>query len=180
MGVVWSSFVLAPQLFAAQRHRPIEVPKKIVRQLMNDEDLRELIKLRGDGSAENLVAYLINLNRNGEPELVVHGIGIGICGAANCVNWIFRKGGNEYQMLLDAGSIQDIEPQKTSTNGYRDIITSMHGSAWDSDLILYKYDGEQYQRVGCFFRTYRYQDRRGRMREWKSPQITRAKCEPEQ
>lgn len=164
----------------AQERPTVAVPKEIVQQLIKDEELKELIQLRPDGSAENLVAKPIDLNRDGKPELEVHGVGLGMCGAANCATWIYHKAANRYQMLLDASSIQRVELQKTFTNGYRDIITSMHGSAWDSDLTLYKFDGKQYQRVGCFFRTYRYKDKLGNFRESKRPRITRAKCEQEQ
>ena len=173
-----SSVLLKPVV--AQKRRTVEVPKEIVQQLINDKELKELIKLRPGGSAENLVAEPIDLNDDGKPELEVHGIGSGICGAANCVTWIYRKTANGYQMLLDADIIQRVEPQKTFTKGYRDIITSMHGSAWDSDLTLYKFDGKQYRRMGCYFRTYRYKDKRGSYHESKRPKITRAKCEQEQ
>jgi hypothetical protein len=168
---IW--FAIGPVL--AQKRRVVDVPKEIVRQLLKTEE-REFIQLRPDGSAENLVAERINLGSDGKPELWVHGIGPMICGAANCVAWIFRKTGSEYQMLLNAGSIQQVEPQKTITNGYRDIIASMHGSAWDSDLTLYKFNGRQYQRAKCFFRTYRYKDKRGRFRETRRPIITRVEC----
>ena len=175
-GVLCASFLLAVKSFAAQQRRTIEVPKEIVEQLMQDEELRKLIHLGENGRADNLVAEPVELNRDGKPELKVHGIG-DICGAANCETWIFRKVGNKYQMLLDAGSIQRIELQKTFSHGYRDLIASMHGSACDSDLTLYKFDGQKYQRVTCFFRTYRYPDRRGQMREWKQAKISRRECE---
>ena len=84
-----------------------------------------------------------------------------------------------YERLLAAGSIQTIEPQPTTSRGYRDIITAMHGSAWDSDLRLYKFDGREYRRSGCFFRTYDYLDIHGRMRELKRPRITPAACRPD-
>ena len=174
------SLALVVKPTAAQKRRTVRVPKEIVQQLIKDEEIRELIRLRPDGSAENLVAESIDLNRDGEPELEVHGIGVGICGAANCPTWIHSKVGTGYQLLLDAGSIQRVEPQRTFTNGYRDIMTSIHGSAWDSDLTLYKFDGKQYQRVRCFYRSYRYKDRRSRMREWRGARITPVKCEPKQ
>src|SRR5687767_11279057 len=144
--------LLATKPALAQNRRTVEVPTEIVQQLMKGED-REFIQLKPDGNAGNLVAEPIDLNKDGKPELWVHGIGPSICGAANCVTWIFRKAVSGYQMLLDAGTIQQIEPQKTITNGYRDIIASMHGSAWDSGLTLYKFDGKQYQQAGCYFRT---------------------------
>jgi hypothetical protein len=53
------------------------------------------------------------------------------------------------------------------------------GSAWDSDLRLYKFDGREYRRVGCFFRTYHYRDRHGHMRELKRARITPVACQPD-
>jgi hypothetical protein len=121
---------------------------------------------------------LIDLSRDGRTELVVHGINE-ICGANNCYTWIFQKAGNSYRMLLDAGFIQQIEPQKTYTNGYHDVIGAMHGSAWDSELTLYKFDGKKYRRAGCFFRTYRYKDKRGLFRDSKRPIVSRVRCDVE-
>jgi hypothetical protein len=162
----------------AQKDRTVDVPKEIVQQLVKDEELKEFIQLKPDGGAENLVAKPIDLDPDGIPELQVHEIG-SICGAANCVTWIHRKAGACYQLLLDAGTIQDIQPQKTFTHDYRDIMTSTHGSAWDSGLELYKFDGKQYRRVAMLLPYISYKDKRGNYREWKRPRITRAKCEPE-
>ena len=154
----------------------MEVPKEIVRQLLSgDEGLRKYVRVRPDGTAENLVAVPLELNGDGEPELEVHGTG-DICGAQNCAAWVFRKTARGYEMLLDADSVQTVKPQKTSTRGYRDIITSMHGSAWDSGLTLYKFDGRRYRRVACYQRTYRYRDRRGNFRELRRPRATPEKC----
>ena len=52
----------------------------------------------------------------------------------------------------------------------------MHGSAWDSGLTLYKFDGRRYRRVACYQRTYRYRDRRGNFRELRRPRVTPEKC----
>ena len=114
---------LAPARPASgQEERTVEVPKEIVRQLLSgDEGLRKYVRVRPDGTAENLVAVPLELNGGGEPELEVHGTG-SICGAQNCVAWVFRKTARGYEMLLDADSVQTVKPQKTSTRGYRDII----------------------------------------------------------
>lgn len=180
ISVVWASLAFAVKPANAQKRRTVQVPKDIVQQLMKDEDLKESIQLRPDGSVENLVAEQIDLNGDGKPELKVQGINSGICGNANCPTWVFRKLGSHYQMLLDAGAIQQIRLQNAFTHGYRDIITSMHGSAWDSGETLYKFDGKRYQRVACFYRTYHYQDEHGKIRELKRPKISRVKCEPKQ
>jgi|SRR6267143_2617122 len=179
LALICAAYLIAHESAFAQQRRPIKVPKEIVQQLMKDEEIKEFLKTRNDGLAKYLTAESINLNRDSKSELIVHGINE-ICGANNCYSWIYRKVGNTYQMLLYAGFVQQIEPQRTFTKGYRDVIASMHGSAWESGLTLYKFDGKQYRRMGCFFRTYRYQDRNGRYLDSKRPKITRVKCEQEQ
>ncbi len=124
----------------AQERRTVKVPQEIVRQLGKERDIKEFLEDRqeytNDGLAKYLTAEQVDLNRDGKSELIVHGINE-ICGANNCYTWIYRKVGNSYQMLLYAGFIQQIEPQKTFTQGYRDVIGSMHSSASDSGLTLY-------------------------------------------
>lgn len=169
---------------SAQRRREVKVPQAIVQQLFKDDELKDALEYKHEytieGLSKRLVAELIDLNGDGKLELSVHGIN-DICGAANCASWIYHKTTNGYQLLLDAGSIQNVKPQRTFTNGYRDIITSMHGSAFDSDLSLYTFDGKMYRLKACFYRHYRnYNDKRGRLHVSKHPLVTRAKCEPEQ
>jgi len=166
------SLALSEQAASGAEPR-VEVPEKIVDQLL--EDGYE-IEVGGAGTASNLEAHPIELNRGGEPELRVHGLGR-ICGAANCVNWVYQKDADGYRLLLDAGSINRIEPQKSYTKGYRDLMAVMHGSAWESDLTLYKFNGEEYERDSCFYRTYQYEDSDGTLREWEEPQITKVECE---
>jgi hypothetical protein len=168
--------VIIPQGGAAQERRTVEVPREIVRQLAIDGDLKDLIVLKRDGRAENLVAQYVELNRDGRPELIVHGINSPICGAANCDHWIYRKTPKGYGLLLEAGAVQQVLPQKTFTNGYRDVMTSMHGSAFDSELALYKFDGKQYQLRRCYYRTYRSRDKFGNFHDLKRPIITPLKC----
>lgn len=127
--------------------------------------------------AANLVAEPLDLDGNGTPELEVRGINA-VCQINNCVTWIYRRAGSSYQRLLTAGSIEDVEPQSTFSHGYRDLITVHHGSAWNSDLTLYKFDGREYRRSACFARTYRYLDTRDRPHELKHPRITSRTCAP--
>lgn len=149
-----------------------EVPKEIVDQLL--EDGYEL-EVSAAGTTSNLEAHPIELNRGGEPELRVHGLGK-ICGAANCMTWVYQRDAGDYRLLLDAGSVNRIEPQSSFTKGYRDLMAVMHGSAWESDLTLYKFNGEEYERDSCFYRTYQYADSDGTLREWAEPKITRVEC----
>jgi len=159
---------------SAVEHR--KVPAAIVKDL-NVPGLG--LEFDAAGKVTNLAAEPIELNGDSEPELVVHGLGH-ICGAANCMTWLYRKAGRGYELLLDAGTINRIEPQKSFTKGYRDIMAVMHGSAYDSDLKLYKFDGHVYRRKGCFYRTDQTRDQDGTMRELKKPKITRTRCEEEE
>ena len=152
----------------------VEVPKEIVEELT---ELGYELEVDAAGTASDLEAHPIKLNRDGEPELRVHGLGPGICGAANCVTWVFQKTANGYRLLLDAGSINRIEPQRSYTKGYRDLMVIIHGSAWESNLILYKFDGEYYNQAKRYFRTYQYEDKDGILREWKEPKTTRIACD---
>ncbi|MEA2559087.1 MAG: hypothetical protein QOH06_591 [Acidobacteriota bacterium] len=153
----------------------VEVPKEIVEQLL---EYGYELEVSAAGTASNVAADPIEVKRGGEPALRVHGLGK-VCGAANCVTWVYEKTANGYRLLLEAGSINRIEIQRSYTKGYRDLMAVMHGSAWQSDLTLYKFDGERYQRDSCFHRTYQYEDRHGTLREWKKPKITRVECEVE-
>jgi hypothetical protein len=153
------------------QEKTFPAPKEIVSQIVQDSDLNDLIEVRPDGTSPNLVAYDQDLNGDGSPELVVHGME-GICGAANCDTWVFGRNGHSYSMLLDAGAIQDIEPQKNSSGGYVDLMTSMHGSALTSDQTLYKFNGVKYVPVACYSRTYRLKGKAS-----KTPIITKRKCD---
>ena len=152
----------------------VAVPKEIVAQLV---EFGYELEVDAAGTASDLEAHPIELNRNGEPELRVHGLGPGICGAANCVTWVYQKTANGYRLLLESGCVNRIEPQESYTKGYRDLMVVRHGSAWEADLILYKFDGESYREAECFFRTYQYEDKDGNLREWEEPKTTRVECE---
>lgn len=164
----------------AQNIKPSErVPKAIVDQLLQVEGIGIYIKFDSDGYATNLVARPLNLEeRNKQQILEVSGCCGEFCGNVNCATWIYAKTKNSYHLLLDAGVVESIVPQKAFSNGYRDVIVISHGSAWSSDLELYKFDGEKYRRKKCFQRDYSYLDEQGKLRELKRPRITKIRtCE---
>jgi hypothetical protein len=155
----------------------IPVPRQIVEELRRDQNWGPALSLKADGTADNLVAIPIDLNGDGKPELIVHGIGGEICGAQNCAHWVYRQTPDGYQLLLDADVVQHIELQKTKSHGYYDLMTFEHSSAFESAATLYKFDGRRYQQKGCFWQTYEYPDKSGVIREWERPRITPVKCE---
>jgi len=162
----------------------VEVPAKIVNELKKDEVYADSIVINPDGTAKNLVAEETDLNRDAIPEIIVHGIG-NICGANNCIHWIFRKAATGYELLLREDAVQMVEPQRSYTKGYRDIIMAQHSSATESYLTLFKFDGRKYKVDSCYVRRFDWLiDRHGELRLGskgqvqykKQPTITRIKC----
>lgn len=159
----------------AQVRRTMPVPPKILDQILADTARYEELPSDRDSLAANLVAHPIEVGAKGIAAVEVDGMNR-LCGANNCDKWIFRRTTAGYERILNAGGVQTIEVLKTRTNGYRDIMTAQHGSAWDSGLSLYRFDGREYRLVRCFDRTYRYVDRRGRAHDLKHPRITPIAC----
>ena len=93
---------------------------------------------------------LIDLNQDRRPEIIVQGVGHDDCSpTGNCPFWIFQKQGKSYKLLLD-GFGQTFTVQRERTNGFSDIVTSMHGSATQSDLSLFRYSNGRYHDVACY------------------------------
>jgi hypothetical protein len=164
----------------AQERRKVDVPREIAEQLMsNDEDIKEMVKDKNytaDKLAGELSAETIDLNDDGKSELIVQGL---CAPVGNCATWIYRKTGSGYQKLLEAEA-QVVRLRRTVTNGYHDVAFEVHGSAYQSGIMIYKFDGKQYQLKECFDRDYSARDKRGRFYTRKRPTITRMKCESEQ
>ena len=179
LAVMVAALLPASAFGQAHVRRTVAVPRQIIQQLQqNSSEEGELSDLYRDSLVAYLVAEPLDLNRDGIPELVIRGRNK-ICGANNCVAWIYRRTTTGYERLLSTGAIQRIEPQATMSHGYRDVMTWMHGSAWDGDLTLYTFDGQRYRRVQCFTYTFRYFDAHGEMHELDRQRTTPAVCPPE-
>lgn len=95
------------------------------------------------------------------------------CGATgNCSFWILERDGKSFRVLLDTSVAHFFSVERSRTNGYRDILTSLHGSAFSSDLVLYRFDGVQYRATDCGTEDYESED--GGMA--KRPRLTRTEC----
>jgi hypothetical protein len=94
---------------------------------------------------EELVALRVQTSTG--PVFLVQGIYRigGICGANNCAFWIL---GNDYKVLLTKVT-QTFKLQSTYHSGLPDVITSMHGSAFESSLSYWQFQGQRYVRVSC-------------------------------
>jgi hypothetical protein len=90
------------------------------------------------------------LGPKGEEDLLVQASDNCHCGGTgNCAFWVVRKTAGGLEPLLETDMVQVFSLEKSRTHGYTDILTSSHGSAFLSDLTLYRFDGKQYQAALC-------------------------------
>ncbi len=162
---------LTIQANLAQHRQKVRVPDEIARQWMNDEGVKS-----GNNTTarlpRDLHAETVDLNNDGKPEFIV----AGICSpTGNCSTSIYRKVGSDYQELLNHDA-QLVRVRPTVTHGYRDVVYDMHGSAFESWLFVYKFDGRKYQLRECF--NSNYLGAHGRTK--KRPTVTRRKCETDE
>lgn len=112
---------------------------------------------------------LIDLNGDGIPEVVAQAT-IACSADGNCPFWIFRKSKHGYDVILK-GEASTFAVQASSTNGFRDIVLSTHGSYSSGSLTEYRYRDGAYKDVGCY--GYEWTTREGNaVRELKEPLIT--------
>jgi hypothetical protein len=98
-----------------------------------------------------------------------------LCSAdGNCTLWFFRRTSDGYGLLLNA--IGDgFTVEKTSTNGFMDLVVNMHGSATDQWLKVYRYSRGRYWRVACYDANWAPLEN-GVIHQLKEPRITPSPC----
>ncbi len=115
----------------------------------------------------------IDLNNDGVREVIAQGM-VNCSAVGNCPIWVFRKRGKGYQVLLE-DEAQTFTIQKTSTGGYREIVTAVHGSATQAGLADYRFRDGRYQEAGCYSSEWAVLE--GEMvRDLKEPQIRAFPC----
>jgi hypothetical protein len=81
----------------------------------------------------------------------VQSFGSDFCGAVgNCRFWVLDS---SYNIILK-GAAQWAKLLPTSHGGRQDVITSLHNSAFDSDLTQWRFNGTRYRRFACADVTY--------------------------
>jgi hypothetical protein len=112
-------------------------------------------------AAEYLTARKVDLNGDGQSELIVETPRGGICwGAHGTETWIYRNVGGRWQQLFNSeGSGQSITVANTKTRGFLDIVLRS-ATVFDLYISDYKFDGNRYQACGTKY--YSRSDPRGR------------------
>jgi hypothetical protein len=135
--------------------------------IMSDLEIESESQLRK--AAMDTRIKTIDLNSDGVPEVVAQGM-VNCSPTGNCPFWVFQKTNHSYKLLLESYG-QTFTIQKRRTNGYRDIVVSMQGSATESGLTDYRYKDGSYHEVGCYDAEWTAIEG-DTIRELKEPKIT--------
>jgi hypothetical protein len=140
-------------LAQSSRQATAQETKDISQLILKDKQVQE-VGVSTEAVAKGITVKKIDLNNDSQPEyIVVLNEGV-ICGAhENCPNWVYRKTGSEYQLLLRTMG-QRLLLEKTSTNGFTDLRSDGSDTAIEHAFANYKFDGNKYVAKGCYTETY--------------------------
>lgn len=147
-----------------------DVIAKAIEDLISEEDSQMKPGRHLTEAALDTRVKMIDLNKDGTLEVVAQAMA-DCSPTGNCSFWVFQKIHDGYKLLLQ-GFGQTFTIQKETTNGYRDIVVSMHDSAFDSVITVYHYNHGAYEDVACYDAAFSIMQADGNMRELKEPQIT--------
>ena len=109
------------------------VSKEQVRQ-MSSETRILVTKL---GGKSNVIAQAVGEDSGCSP-------------TGNCPIWVFEKTPSGYRVILDAQAIQTFTIQHSRTNGYLDLVLGQHGSAFERELHVYRFQNGSYWEAACY------------------------------
>jgi hypothetical protein len=94
---------------------------------------------------------LIDLNGDGIPEVIAQASDNESCSpTGNCTIWVFARSGQGYRLILERNAIQTFAIRPTRTNGFKDLVLRQHGSAFESDLFIYRFANGKYHKNACY------------------------------
>jgi hypothetical protein len=102
----------------------------------------------------------VALAQNGNKQLLVRGPNP-FCGATgNCTTWIFVRRGGEWRPVLREITNR-LVVRRSSSQGFHDIATGEHSSAFDQQYRDYRWDGSKYKQTDCYETIYPQPDEPG-------------------
>lgn len=148
--ITCSFLSLLPSVSQGQSRRHLSAPPALL-ETLDKEDRDCVVTNGGLNKAVHVQAIQLAADHS---TLLVRGSGLCLCGAQNCLFWIYRKTGNRYELLLTGAGSTKVSAGQKSAKGYREVITETHASANETILRTYRYDGLQYQLQRCVNRAY--------------------------
>lgn len=127
------------------------------------------------GQAVELAQALVDtiqLGPDDEKDLVITDRS-GCSPTGNCPVFVLRPAHGEYRVVLD-GIGQSVAVDRTAAHGFRDVILRMHGSATESTVKSYRFNGTRYVRVACYNEIFADLDSNGNLQQLAEPR--RAPC----
>ena len=125
----------------AERSVVLSLLKPYLGPLVQGESSEELNHVMRSFRAERLTLA-------GSSALVVQPSGNEFCGAAgNCSFWIVDL--RRRRVVLNAVGIQGFAATSARSGSMPEIITSSHASAFEHELIRWRFQGSSYQRESC-------------------------------
>jgi hypothetical protein len=120
----------------------------------------------------------VDLSGQGTREFVAQSVGDQSCSpTGNCEFWVLRQNGDKYSVILHRIATQTFAIQPTLTNGLHDLVLGQHGSATDTELTLYRFDGSKYRRVACYDANWEILGKDGEYHQLKKPRMTPTICQ---
>ena len=165
----WNQTIKKSKLPASEKEALIATIKG---QLQSDSDSADA---EGEESPhlEQTEIKMVQLHGHGSPEVIVQATGPVLCSpTGNCSVWVLKREHTGYRVILD-GNAQTFTIQPTVTNGFHDIVLGIHGSAFEAQLTLYRFDGEAYRDAACYWATWEILDKNGESKHLKEPRVTR-------
>lgn len=120
----------------------------------------------------NASVKILALNQGEKaPSEVVVQIGHYCSADGNCSMWFFRKTPTGYKLLIDSIG-ESFTVQKTTTNGFQDLVVAMHSSAIEMWLKVYRYARGRYWRAASYDADWAPLGKDGQVHQLKEPRIT--------
>jgi hypothetical protein len=92
----------------------------------------------------------IELGSDHSEQIFVRGPDL-FCGATgNCSIWIFARDNGHLRLILETGGGLFIV-KATETQGFHDVATGMHMSAFEEGFAVYRWNGEKYTQIDCYY-----------------------------
>jgi hypothetical protein len=114
----------------------------------------------------------VDLNGDGRPEVIVQSASRDACSpTGNCPFWIFRLQNGRYEVILD-GEAQTFTVQPARSHGFRDIALTRHASAFASDGLEFRFDGQKYEPAQSFEVEWSPQPESGDPQRPPAPKVT--------
>ncbi|MEJ7577578.1 MAG: hypothetical protein WKF74_11300 [Pyrinomonadaceae bacterium] len=153
--------------------RRVRIPQNVLNQLSDFEDgylkrCQQDEYSRQQNIANHFAASALNINSDGQGDLIVQAQTQCFMGAHNTTFWIFAKVAQRlypgYDMIF-AKRADFLGILKSSTNGYRDIETASH-TTLETYTTIWKFDGQNYQPRLCTI-------------QGTTRKVVRVRCSPE-